>query len=88
MGIFTNFDKYMRQKSANFVRNEFHDAKYQNVRPIFAAARKNIFGKVVILPFMGVRHKRVYFGTAFTSDSISDINKKKKRQLFVLSVKS
>ena len=27
----------------------FYDDKYQNLRPIFAAARKSIFGKVVTL---------------------------------------
>ena len=27
----------------------FYDAKCQNLKPIFAAARKNIFGKVVTM---------------------------------------
>ena len=32
----------------------FYDAKYQNLRPIFAAARENIFGNVVTLRNIGV----------------------------------
>ena len=48
-GIFMNFDKYMGKKSAHFIRNSVYDTKYQNLRPIFATARKNIFGKLVTL---------------------------------------
>ena len=44
MGILTKFDKYMHQKSANFVHFFFFFyAKYKNLKPIFAAARKNSF---------------------------------------------
>ena len=46
MGMFTNFDKYMGQKSANFV---FYDVKNQNLRPNFTAAQKNIFRKDVTM---------------------------------------
>ena len=50
MGIFTNFDKYICIKRVQFLSEiGFYDVKYQNLRPIFTAARKNIFGKVVTL---------------------------------------
>ena len=49
MDIFMNFDIYMHKKSAFLSESGFYDVKYKNLRPIFAAARKNIFGKVVTL---------------------------------------
>ena len=49
IGILTNFNKYVRQKSANFVRIGFCNGKFQKLRPIFATARINIFGKMVTL---------------------------------------
>ena len=48
-GYFYEFDKLMHQKRANFAHIRFYDAKYQNLIMIFAAAWKNIFGKVVTL---------------------------------------
>ena len=54
MGISTKLDKYMHQKSAIFARIGFYDVKHQNLRPIFAAVRKNIFGNVVTLDLRSV----------------------------------
>ena len=41
----------MAQKSANFVRNCVSRYQVKNLRPIFDAARKNIFGRIVTLGF-------------------------------------
>ena len=49
MGIFMNFDKIYESKKRKFRQKLGFMMQNHNLRPIFATARKNIFGKVVTL---------------------------------------
>ena len=49
MGYFYEFRQIYGSKKQISLEIEFYDATYKNSKPIFAAARKNIFGKVVTL---------------------------------------
>ena len=49
MGTFYEFRQIYGRKVQISSEIRFYDAKYQNLRPIFTAARKNILKKVVTL---------------------------------------